>query len=364
MKIKPPSTPWLLMAILLVFSSGLIASADLQRQKNQPQPQKGTPIYIPNEVKSVMLQGMPERQARLDIPFTVTHNLFLPAQSGFHTVFFLKIKNGELGYHPAAAEKTEGKNEPKPQETQAQPATGPQLQATFNVFLMFNVLEGGQTKTLREVYIPCNIMVAQEGFDPEKEDYYTFGYPLPAGNYLLAVALTSLDLKKIGVQYYEFSLPDPASFTDTMETTPIFFVKSMERIEAPEMRPTLHKDYFTYSVLKIVPNVDRVFAVGENLDIFFFILGAQPTAEQKYNIETNYEVKQNDELAIRWAPGSYDSPLISQPLPLQQTVIIKKGEEQRQETRDLPAGKYVLGIQVQDKVSGKTLTKTIDFEVR
>lgn len=364
MKIKPPFVPWLLVAILLVFSAGLFASPDLQRQKNQPQPQKGTPIYIPNEVKTVMLQGMPERQARLDIPFTVTHNIFLPAQSGFHTVFFLKIKNAELDYHPAVAEKKEAKNESNPQETQAQPSSESQLQATFNVFLMFNILEAGQTKTLREVYIPCNIMVPQGALDPEKEDYYTFGYPLAAGNYLLAVAITSLDLKKIGLQYYEFSLPDPASFTDTMETTPIFFVKSMERIDAPEMRPTLHKDYFTYSVLKIFPNVERIFAVGENLDIFFFILGAQPAAEQKYNIETNYEVKQNDELAIRWAPGTYDSPLISQPLPLQQTVIIKKGEEQRQETRDLPAGKYVLGIQIQDKVSGKTLSKTVDFEVR
>lgn len=364
MKIKPLSTPWLLVAVLLVFCSGLIASPDLQRQKNQPQPQKGTPIYIPDEVKSVMLEGMPARQARLDIPFTISHNLFLPAQSGFHTVFFLKIKNAELDYHPAAPEKTEAKNNLSSQETQAQPAAGPQLQAAFNVFLMFNLLEGGRSKTFREVYIPCNITVPQEAFDAEKEDYYTFGYPLPAGQYLLGVALTSLDLKKIGVQYYEFSLPDPASFKETMETTPIFFVKTMERMDAPEMRPALHKDYFTYSVLKIVPNLERVFAVGENLDIFFFIFGAQPTAEQKYNIETNYEVKQNDELAIRWAPGIYDSPLISQPLPLKQTVIIKKGEEQREETRDLPAGKYVLGIQVQDKVSGKTLTKTIDFEVR
>ncbi len=118
-----------------------------------------------------------------------------------------------------------------------------------------------------------------------------------------------------------------------MDTTPVFFVKSIDRIDAPEIRTSLHREYFTYSVVKIVPNIERTFSLGENLDIFFFIFGAQPTAEQKYNIEINYEVKKDDEVAIRWVPQSYDNPLVSQPLPLKQTVIVKKGEEQHQENQ-------------------------------
>jgi len=365
MKIKPLLTPWLLVLVVIaVLAATLSASPYLQRQKNQPQQPKGAPIYIPDEVKKVMLEGMAARQPRLDIPFTVDHNLYLPARDGLHSIFFLKIRNADLGYHPAGSASPVKKEEAASQETQPQAAAGPQLQATFNVFLMFNVLEGDKPKLWREVYIPCNLLVDEASLNLDKEDYYTFGYPLPAGHYLLGIALTSLDLKRIGVQYYEFTLPDPASFTESMDTTPVFFVKSIDRMDAPEMRTTLHKDYFTYSVLKIVPNSERVFAVGENLDIFFFILGAQPTAEQKYNLEINYEVKKDEELAIRWVPQVYDAPLVSQPLPLKQTVIIKQGEEQRQETRDLPEGKYTLGIQIQDKVSGKTLTKTVNFEVR
>jgi len=363
MKGKSSLTLWLFVPVMVaLFALSLVALPSLQRQK--PQQPKGTPIYIPDEVKKVMLAGMASREPRLDIPFTITHNIFLPAQQGLHSVFFLKIKNADLGFHPMGQEQPERKEGSGAQETQSQTPSGPQLQASFNMFLMFNLLEGDSYKTVREVYVPCNLVEDASAINLEGEDYYTFGYPLLAGRYLLSVALTSLDLKKIGVQYYEFTLPDPTSFQETMETTPIFFIKSIERMDAPEMRTTLHREYFTYSVVKIVPNIERVFNVGENLDIFFFIFGAQPTAEQKFNIEINYEVKKDDEIAIRWVPQIYDNPLVSQPLPLKQTVIIKQGEEQRQETRDLPEGKYTLGIQIQDKVSGKTLTKTVDFEVK
>ncbi|MCX7973817.1 MAG: hypothetical protein N3B16_04870 [Candidatus Aminicenantes bacterium] len=363
MKSKSPLTLRLLVvAILVLFPLSLVASPSLQKQK--PQQPKGAPIFIPNEVKSVMLAGMTNREPRLDIPFTVVQNIFLPAREGLHSIFLLKIKNADLGYRPISQEQGVKKEEAGVQETQVQPLSSNQLQASFNMFLMFNVLEGNSYKTIREVYVPCNLIEDAATIDLEKEDYYFFGYPLLAGNYLLSVAITSLDLKKIGVQYYEFSLPDPASFQNSMETTPIFFIKSIDRIEAPEMRTTLHRGFFTYSVVKIVPNIDRIFSLGENLDIFFFIFGAQPSAEQKYNIEINYEVKKDEELAIRWVPQTYDNPLVSQPLPLKQTVIVKQGNEQRQETRDLPEGKYTLGVQIQDKISGKTLTKTIDFQVK
>lgn len=363
MKGKSSLTLWLLVpAVVVIFALSLVALPSTQRQK--PQQPKGAPIYIPDEVKKVMLAGMASRQPQVDIPFTITQNIFLPAREGLHSIFFLKIKNADLGFHPITQEQPVKKDESGAQETQVQPASGGQLQASFNMFLMFNVLEGDQYKTVREVYVPCNLVEDASAINLEEEDYYTFGYPLLAGHYLLSVALTSLDLKKIGVQYYEFTLPDPTSFQESMETTPIFFIKSIDRIEAPEMRTTLHREYFTYSVVKIVPNIERIFNIGENLDIFFFIFGAQPTAEQKFNIEINYEVKKDDEIAIRWVPQSYDNPLVSQPLPLKQTVIVKQGEEQRQETRDLPEGKYTLEIQIQDKVSGKTLTKTVEFEVK
>jgi len=176
--------------------------------------------------------------------------------------------------------------------------------------------------------------------------------------------VTSLDLQKIGTAYYEFTLPDTASFTKELETTPVFFVKQLEQMEAPETRTTLHQGYCTYSILKIVPNLEKVFVAGDNLDIFYFIFGVQPNEQQKFDLEVNYEVKKGDDSAIRWTLQKYESPLVSQPLPLKQTVQIKTGEEERTEQRDLAPGNYTLIIKIDDKVSAKSVTKTVDFEVK
>jgi hypothetical protein len=136
-------------------------------------------------------------------------------------------------------------------------------------------------------------------------------------------------------------------------------------MEAAEQRTAFHKGAFTYSILKIVPNLEKVFKPGENLDIFFFIFGAQPNPSQQYEIEINFEVKQGEQSALKWAGQTYNSPLISQPLPMKQTVKIKKGDEpERTEQRDLPAGNYTLIVTILDKVSQNTGVKTVDISVQ
>lgn len=358
----------ILLGAMLVILLAPLPNAAAQRPKpKQKPPKEGEKIFIPKEVKSVLEDGLLTREGRKDIPVNIIYSLFLPARENFHTVFFLKMKNADLGYIPIGT--------PAAQKSEAEPASGPsnqeavaqqpaQLQASFNVFLQFNRFEETELKPFKEVYVPASLQVESAGYDPEKEEIYTVGYPLPAGHYLLGLAVTSLDLQKIGTAYHEFSIPDPASFTKQLGTTPIFFLKDYKQMEAPETMVKLHKGSFTYSILDIIPNLDKVFTAGVNLDIFFYIFGAQPSDQQKFDIEINYEVKKGEEYAIRWTPQKYESPLISQPLPLKQTVQIKSGEEVRTEQRDLAPGLYTLVINISDKVSGKSLTTSVDFEVR
>jgi hypothetical protein len=233
------------------------------------------------------------------------------------------------------------------------------------VFLQFLQMENGApTKTVREIYVPALLQADSATYDPEAEEWYSTGYPLPAGNYLLAMALASPDLKKVGVGYYEFSLLDSAAMQNTLETTPLFFVKKMDQMQAPETRTSVHKGCFMYSVLQIVPNVESVVAPGESIEILYYIFGAKPNDQQKNDIEATYEVKQADKAAIKWAVQNYDFALVSQPLPLKQTVLIKNDQGEKQETRDLPAGKYTLVISIKDKIGGSTVEKTLDFEVK
>jgi hypothetical protein len=366
MKAKGLIIPVLLIALALSLMTSLNVAAqqkDKADKKEQPKQEK---IFIPKEVKSLLQEGLAARQGRQDFPVNILQSLYLPAKENFHVVFLINIKNSALGFAPVTTAPAEPKTEAKgPQETAAQEAVE-NLKAGFNVFLQFNRLnDAGEPEVFKEVYVPASIEVPAAGFDLEKEDVYSVGYPLPFGHYLLALAVTSLDLQSIGIAYHEFTIPDPAQFSKSLETTPVFFVKQMDQMETVEPRTVFHKGLFTYSVLKVVPNIEKAFLPGENLDIFFFIFGARPNQSQQYEIEIGFEVMQGETSALKWSLQSYNTPLISQPLPMKQTVKIKKGEEpERIEQRDLPAGSYTLVINILDKVSQNSVVKKIDITVK
>ncbi|MBM3294396.1 MAG: hypothetical protein FJY82_07695 [Candidatus Aminicenantes bacterium] len=338
--------------VIAALAAGLVAAAGVpQKQDKQPAQAK---VFIPKEVKEPMTAGMAAREPRLDIPFTVFKHIYLPAQQAEQVILFLKAKNGDLGYAPAAAL----------QIADAPAAAEPKMTARINLFLQFHKLENGQpTQLVKEVFIPAALEAASSGYDPEAEAWYTFGYPLMPGDYLASLAVTSQDLKKIGIQYHEFSLPDPKTFTQSLDTTPVFFINELAQEAQAEMTPALHKGRFAYSVLRVTPNVDEVFKVGDVLDTFFFIFGVQPKDGGKYDIGIEFEVYEGETLAIKFAPGVFESPLISLPLQLKQTLLIKKGDEERTETRDLPAGDYALVIRIEDKVSGLKGEKKVPFKV-
>jgi hypothetical protein len=365
MRAKGIIVPVLLIALVLGLTANLSATAQ-EKDKKKEQTKPAEKIFIPKEVKAIIQEGLTARKGRQDIPFEISQSLYLPARENFHIVFLMNLKNSDLAFAPVTAAPAEPKAEKKgPQQTPA-PETPQNLQANFNVFLEFNKLdEAGVPTVFKEVYVPANIQVPAAGYDPEKVEIYSVGYPLPFGHYLLGVALTSLDLQKISTAYYEFTIPDPAQFLKNLDTTSVFFVKQLDQMEAVEQRANFHKGYFTYSVLKVVPNLEKVFAPGENLDIFFFIFGAQPNPSQQYDIEVNFEVKKGEESVLKWAAQTYTSPLISQPLPMKQTVKIKKGDEpEKIEQRDLPAGSYTLYINMLDKVSQNTGVKTVEVTVK
>ncbi len=346
--------------IITALISGIVLCA-FSAPYSFTQEEQRTAVIIPPQVKTVFQQGMQSREARADIPFQITDSLYLPAQQNLHAVIFFKVKNVDLGFATPAVIPQEETQEEQPAPTN--------LIAQNYVFLQFNKLENDMPGELvKEVYIPMRVEEEASSYDPEEEGMYSTGYPLPPGNYLLSMAVTSQDFKKIGTQYNEISLPDLLSFTDTLETTPIIFARNIKQVATPETQAEIHKDYFTYSILEIEPNLDRIFNPKENLDIFFFILGAQVDAQQQSDIEIHYEVFQGEELVINFAVQKYAAPLISQPLPMKKTVLVRttKGTEtsESREQRDLESGSYTLSITITDNISTKTVKKTIDFEVR
>ncbi|NIM59840.1 MAG: hypothetical protein GTO16_13010 [Candidatus Aminicenantes bacterium] len=351
--------------LLLGFTLSLFLATNLAGLNMAGIPQEEA-ARIPKEVKTVFEEGILTREARLDIPFSITNHLYLPARENMHSIFFFKVKNADLsftpiGQTPATPEKKEEETEAPPEE-QAVPT---KLQCDSHIFLQVSRIEkNAPGEVVKQIYIPFNFQVDSSSYEPDKEELYTTAYPFPPGKYILSMAIASQDLSKIGTQYFEFSLPDPLSPHDGLDTTPVFFIKNIKRMSSPEIMAEVHKDFFTYSVLQIEANIDRVFSSKDNFEVFFYIFGAQPSETGRYDIEVGFEVYKGEELAIRFKPGKYEAPLVPQPLHLKQTLIITSGEEERTETRDLGPGEYTLSLKISDKVSGKSETKTIDFVVK
>ena len=348
--------------LIFFFILHFLSSPCLTFQKKK-QEEKPDVIIIPDKVKSFFEEGIKTREARLDIPFSIIWHTYLPSQQNLHCVFYFKAKNADLGFLPIMAEekKPEKEKTEKPLPTEALPG---RFRASGHVFLQFSRLENNTPKeVVREVYIPLKLEVEGESYQPDKEEIYSTGYAVPPGNYLLSMAIASLDLEKIGTQYFEFSIPNTAASEELM-TTPILFVSAIKRMPSPQTTASVQKEFFIYSVLQITPKVENLFSIGDNLDIFFFIFGATPEEGGKYNIDVNYEITKGEEKIIRYLTAHYKSPVVSQPLPLNKPVMIKAEEGERREQRDLEAGTYTLHVDIEDKATGSSLKKTVDFEVK
>jgi hypothetical protein len=361
MKIKKIAISALMLGLILSLAVLPGSAAQEETEKKS---------IVPPEVMTVLETGIQTREARADIPFTIIQNIYLPARENLHSVFLFECKNADLGYvsvAPAQIDLAEKKDE----EKSSFEVTPAKLIAAGHAFLLFNKMEKGKPGDLvKEIYIPYKFMDDGAEYDAEKVEFYSTGYPLPAGDYLLSMALCSQNLERIGTQYYEFSLPDEKTFIKKLETTPVFFAKDIQRMQAAELRSEIHKGYFTYSVLKIEPNVSRVLSPEDNLDVFFYIFGTSPNTQGQYDIEVDFEVVQGDKVIIKYAAQKYPrGPIVSQPLPLTRTVKITSTDEdgkktERTEQRKLDAGEYALKIKARDNLSGNTVEKSIQFEVK
>ena len=345
---------------LSLFAGFAEALPARQRGPQMKQPPAQERVTVPKEIKAVLQEGLISRQGRQDIPFDIFQSLTFPARENLYPVFLFKAKNADLGFVPSA--------------DPAQPG----LEARLNAFVQFLQEDGSGVPQVRlELYLPLAVQAESEGYDPEKAEWYSFGMAMLPGNYTLALAITSPDLQKVGVDYLDFVLPDPAAFQEALETTPIFFAKGMNQMEAVEQRPIIHKGMFTYANLQIEPYIDNIVPAGEMIELLFYIFGTklkdtEAGMRPENDIEISFEVNKDDDslpaeerIAVRWEPQKYNFALISQPLPLKQTVVItnEKGD-QSTEQRDLEAGKYILDVKIKDNISGLTLDKAIPFEVK
>jgi hypothetical protein len=338
-----------LLSVISMLSVSVEAASGIQAKGQEVKPP--AKASMPKEVMALIQEGLTTRQGRQDIPFSIFKQLVLPAQGGnLYPVFCFKAKNGDLGYAPSAS----GSGE---------------METTLNVFFQF--FQTGEATPIKPLFGGKSLAVLKSGgagYDPEKEDWYSFGLAMPAGQYALAMVITTPDMKKMSVAYCDVSLPAAATYQGALWPTELVIVKALEQVE-PDQRPVIHRGYLTWGAMKVEANLTGSAASGENLEVLFFVLGAavkDPAAVRPMNdLEVNFEVQGEDgKVAIKWAPAAYEAYFINQTLPLVQTLQIKDDKGERFEKRPLPAGKYILFANVTDKVSGMKGQTKAGFEVK
>ncbi|MBN1938325.1 MAG: hypothetical protein JW843_01980 [Candidatus Aminicenantes bacterium] len=339
--------------ITLGLASGLVMA---QEKPAAPPAQN----RIPKNVKAAMEEGLAARvSAKADIPFKITENVCMPVpgQTASYIYLLVDVKNADMGYAVP----------PTPQvvDPTAPPAAAKLLARTYVFVQYYKIPEGKSPSLEKEIYIPAAFQVDQEGYDPEAVEWYSFGYILPAGKYVAAVALSSPDFQKFGIQYYEFSLPTPQEISANLITSPILILKDYAQTEQPETSAELHKGLLAWSIARITPNLERTIPAASPLDLFFFVYGAKPNATGRFDLQIEFEVNQTDgKPAIKFAPGEFKSPLVSLPLEMKQTLQVTTGDKVETKQQDLPAGTYVLVAKISDKVSGLKGESKVEFTVK
>jgi hypothetical protein len=337
------------LSVISMLSVSAQAASGIQGKGQEVKPP--TKSSMPKEVAALIQEGLVTRQGRQDIPFSLFKQLVLPAQGGnLYPVFFFKAKNGDLGYVPSAS----GSGE---------------RESTINVYFQF--FQAGEATTVKPLFGGKSLAVLKSedaGYDPEKEDWYSFGLAMPTGQYTLALVLATPDMKKMSVAYCDVSLPAAETYQAALWLTDPVIVKALEQVE-PDQRLTVHRGYLSWGAMKVVANMTGGTPSGENLEVLFFVLGAgvkDPAAVRPTNdLEVNFEVQGEDgKAAIKWASAAYEAYFVNQTLPLVQTLQIKDDKGERVEKRPLPAGKYILLAHVTDKISGMKGETKVGFEVK
>ena len=321
------------------------------RQAGQADARKAAgPVYIAPQVAAVIDAGVAQRLTRADIPLNYARTYYLPAQQNqIYPIFIFKIKNADLNL--AAA-----------------PESPEVLRAKFHVFTRLYRLENGALgAVVRERYIPFNPEENKATFQPAAENYYSIASEIyPAGNYLLALAISTPDFSRISVTYIDVSLPDVALLQSKLEATPVFSVTGLQQMPAADARITIHKNSFVYNTLLLSPSIGNEFKANESLDLFYFVLGARPdAASNAFDLQITYKFKKDGKELRKLGPAQVKNIIISQPISLSYAEITKdaQGVETERKQVTLEPGDYTLEIEMLDSVSKAAGKQEFRFKI-
>ena len=221
--------------------------------------------------------------------------------------------------------------------------------------LYMRVLKGGQVIQEYRSHMP---------YDGEATANYSFGTILEPGDYEVLLDINRTDNTLDGTQLFPLQVP-ALRFIDITTpqaelkiSAPVFY-SEVKQLLQPEARFTVVKNKYEIGPARqdFYPWGDRPFRAKDIPTLAFFVLGAAMTqGNEPWNIAASLEIRRGKETAAKFEALKLTNPYFFQPIE-----FVKRGKDA---STPLPAGEYVLAIQLTDKNQGDKAKGTFEIPIK
>jgi hypothetical protein len=169
--------------------------------------------------------------------------------------------------------------------------------------------------------------------------------------------------ERVGLVRQQLTVPD---FTAAgLLTSSILLAREMEVLGSPLPPERQEEEPYVFGPMRIVPAPNATFDKTGELQVIFWIYGARPTGAGKPDVEVEYLFHHRLPEGEKYFNRTEPQALNAETLPpefnigaghqLPGSVVVP--------LEIFPAGDYRLEIKVNDKVSGETVTRNVNFTV-
>ena len=170
---------------------------------------------------------------------------------------------------------------------------------------------------------------------------------------------------KVAVIKQTVTVPD--LWTPDLSTSSIIAASHFEPLSAPlSPNEQLERPYAALGSMEITPSLDSKFTTKDELSIFFLIYNAKTDAMNKpdVSVEYNFYSKPSgapEKFFNKTAAQSLNASTL--PKEFDMTLGHQLSTGQGVQLTSFPAGDYRLEVKVTDKLSGKSITRDLNFTV-
>jgi hypothetical protein len=194
---------------------------------------------------------------------------------------------------------------------------------------------------------------------------------VPGGEYEVFIALKDKNTgerrqppAKTGLLRHDLTVPD---FTSAeLKTSSIIVADTVEPVQSAMTNEQQQENPYTFGTMRIVPSVNPSFKTSGELQVVFWIYGAQTVpANNKPDVQIEYNFHHKTAEGEKFFNKTAPQQLNAQTLPPQ--FDMAAGHQLPGSLvvplASFPPGDYRLEIKITDKPSGKTLTHNVAFSV-